>query len=337
MPSAEASSTSPVRSLPRGVFTLSLDFELIWGTLDLFGPEGFERACRVEREEVIDGLLALLEEYEVTATWYVLGHLLLGSCRRVNGVAHPGIVRPRHSWVQGDWFRHDPCGDEDSHPTFYGRRLVEKILACRVPQEIGSHSFSHVIFSDPGCSRETAASEIQESLRAAGELGVRPRSFAFPRNRVGHLDLVRDLGFTSYRGPGPRWYERQEPEGVASRLAHLVEVVMATSPPLVLPVRTPEGLVNLPGSMIYFPMHGVRKAVPVALRVRRAHKGLDAATRKRRVFHLWFHPTNLADRPDLMLRGLRDILRHVAALRKRGELSVESVDAVCAAGAFGLP
>ena len=40
--------------LERGVFTVSLDFELIWGTLDLFGPERFRRACEIERSEVID-------------------------------------------------------------------------------------------------------------------------------------------------------------------------------------------------------------------------------------------------------------------------------------------
>jgi peptidoglycan/xylan/chitin deacetylase (PgdA/CDA1 family) len=337
MPSAEGVPTPEIPSLSRGVFTLSLDFELIWGTLDLFGPGRFDRPCRVERDQVIDGLLGLLEEYEVAATWYVLGHVLLPSCRRVNGVAHPEIVRPRHSWVGGDWFGHDPCGDEDSHPTFYGRRLVEKILACRVTQEIGSHSFSHVIFGDRGCSLETAASEIQASLEAASELGLKPRSFAFPRNRAGHLDLVRDLGFSSYRGPGPRWYENRERAGPVSRLAHLLDFVLATPPPLVLPARTPEGLVNLPGSMVFFPMHGARRALPLSRRVRRAVKGLEAAARERKVFHLWFHPTNLADHPETMLGGLRQIFGRVADLRRRGLLRVAPVGEVCALSRPELP
>ena len=40
--------------LKGGIFTLSLDLELIWGTLDLFGPEAFRRRCQVERQVVID-------------------------------------------------------------------------------------------------------------------------------------------------------------------------------------------------------------------------------------------------------------------------------------------
>ena len=53
------------------------------------------------------------------------------------------------AWERGDWFEHDPCTTETLAPTFFGRSLVEKIRACPTPQEIGSHSFSHVIFGDP--------------------------------------------------------------------------------------------------------------------------------------------------------------------------------------------
>jgi peptidoglycan/xylan/chitin deacetylase (PgdA/CDA1 family) len=331
MPSAKRVQQSDVQhpALPRGVFTLSVDFELIWGTLDLFGPRKFERACRIEREIVIDRLLALLEEFRVTATWCVVGHLFLERCRSVDGRAHPEIARPKHSWVKGDWFQHDPCTDESRHPLIYGRRLLQRLVACRVRQEIGSHSFSHVIFGDRGCSRDTAASELRACVAAADAMQVRLRSFAFPRNRVGHLDLLPDFGFECYRGPGPRWYENREPSGPLGRLAHLLDVWLATTPPLVLPTPTSSGLWNLPGSMIYFPMHGIRRTVPVSRRVRRARKGLDAAARGRRVFHLWFHPTNLADQCERMLAGLRQILQHAATLRDRGAIDIVPMGSVC--------
>jgi peptidoglycan/xylan/chitin deacetylase (PgdA/CDA1 family) len=331
MPSADTAQGSALQqpTLPRGIFTLSLDFELIWGTLDVFGPRRFAHSCRIERAIVMDRLLSLFEEFRIPATWCVVGHLFLERCRRVGGRVHPEIARPSHSWVTGDWFQHDPCGDETEQPLFYGRRVLEKIASCRVPQEIGSHSFSHVIFGDPGCSRETAASELRACLRAGEEMGLALRSFAFPRNRVGHLDLLREFGFECYRGPGPRWYENGEPSRPLGRLAHLLDVWLATTPPPVLPTMTAGGLWNLPGSMIYFPMHGIRRTIPVARRVRRARRGLDAAARERRVFHLWFHPTNLADQSEQMLEGLRQILQHAATLGDRGELSVEPMAAVC--------
>jgi hypothetical protein len=73
--------------------------------------------------------------------------------------------------------------------------------------------------------------------------------------------------------------------------------------------------------MIYFPMHGFRRWLPLSARVRRAVKGLDAAAGQRKVFHLWFHPTNLAEQTETMFAGLRAVLRHASELRRRGRLA----------------
>ena len=107
----------------------------------------------------------------------------------------------------------------------------------------------------------------------------------------------------------------------------------AAAPPTVLPVQEANGLWNVPGSMIYFPMHGVRRFISMQRRVKRAVKGLDAAAAERRVFHLWFHPTNLADETDAMFGGLRSIFAHAAALRRKGALDVVPMAAVSGRGA----
>ena len=52
-------------------------------------------------------------------------------------------------------------------------------------------------------------------------------------------------------------------------------------------------------------MHGFRKHLPLTWRVHRAIKGMDDAVRRRSIFHLWFHPTNLADQEESMFLGLR--------------------------------
>jgi peptidoglycan/xylan/chitin deacetylase (PgdA/CDA1 family) len=309
-------------SLGRGIFTLSLDFELIWGTVDLGDADRFRHACRVEREVVIDRLLALLAEFDVSATWCIVGHLFLSSCAPHQGIKHPEIVRPSHSWSRGDWFAPDPCGSEKTDPIFYGATLVDKICACAVHQEIGCHSFSHVIFGDGGCSYSTATSELAECVRLARERGLELQSFAFPRNRVGHLDVLRDFGFRCYRGPEPVWFERPAVPAALKRAAHLAAVLSARRPPAVWPQQVLAGLWNIPGSMMFFPMHGARRHIPPALRVRRAQKGLDRAVREQRIFHLWFHPTNLADELENMFGALRSVLEQVRALRDSDNLVV---------------
>lgn len=308
--------------LDRGVFTLSLDFELIWGTVDHGGPERFCRACKVEREVVVDRLLALLAEFDISATWCIVGHLFLSSCAPQGEVKHPEIVRPSHSWSEEDWFEHDPCGSEQTDPVFYGASLIDKIRTCRVPQEIGCHSFSHVIFGDEGCSRQTAVSELAECVRLARERGIELRGFAFPRNQVGHLDVLREHGVTCYRGPEPVWYERAGMPHMVKRVGHLADVLSARRPPVVVPEESISGLWNIPGSMLYFPMHGRRRYIPLSRRVRRAVKGLERAAVERRIFHLWFHPTNLADETERMFAGLRSIFERVDGLRSAGRVAV---------------
>lgn len=275
----------------------------------------------MERERVVPALLDLFAEFEVPATWCIVGHLFLERCQPENGVAHPEIVRPRYPWRSADWFDHDRGGDERSQPLHCAASLVRRIRECPVAQEIGSHSFSHVIFGEPGCSKATAESEVAACRRAAEAWGLSLRSFVFPRNSVGHLDVLRAAGFTCFRGPEPGWQgARDAAPGPWRRLARLLDVLRASEPPAVTPRLTGEGLVDVPGSMIYFPSHGVRRFVPIERRVTRARKGLDAAARTRRVFHLWFHPTNLAERTDDMLAGLRAILEHAARLRAEGRL-----------------
>lgn len=319
---------APSLPLERGVFTLSFDLELIWGTLDLHGPEGFRERCETERGLVIDRLLELLTELGIPATWCTVGHLLLARCVDDGGGKHPEIVRPNHAWSKGDWFRHDPGGDECSAPTFLGRSIIQKIRACPVEQEIGCHSFSHVIFGDPGCSRATAWSEVAACVRTARDLGLELSSFSFPRNRVGHLDVLREHGFRCFRGPEPRWYRRRPWPALLERAVHLFEVLAATEPPVVTPQRTEQGLWNIPGSMILFPRHGARRFIPCSLRVKRALRGLEAAARLRGIFHLWLHPTNLVDGMEEMFAGLGAILQRASELRAKGELAIATMGGI---------
>jgi peptidoglycan/xylan/chitin deacetylase (PgdA/CDA1 family) len=310
-------------NLDKGVFTLSLDFELIWGTADL-GLENFKKLCLIERETVIDRLLELFEKYKFPATWAVLGHLFLDKCE----ANHPEIARSEFAWLKEDWFAHDPGGIEDENSIHLGKSLVEKIQNCAVPQEIGSHSFSHIVFGDAGCSPETAESEIAECVRIAEAQGVKLNSFVFPRNEIGYLEVLKKFGFTNFRGVEPNWYEnRRVPEAVRRGL-RLVDVLRAATPPTVLPEMTKAGLWNIAGSAMFFPMHGFRRHIPMNLRVKRAVKGLNLAAKRREIFHLWFHPTNLTDNLETMFEGLEKILIHAANLREKGDLEFLTMEQI---------
>jgi len=309
----------------RGIFTVSLDFELIWGTLDLPSYTRFLRLCTIEREEIVGRLVELLAEFDVSATWCTVGHLFLDHCGHA-GNRHPEIVRS--SSCDALRLKRDPGTCENEDPVFYGRELIELIRNCRVPQEIGSHSFSHLAFGDPDCSRAAAESDLAAAVCAAEELGLELRSFAFPRNQIAYTDLLPLSGFTCYRSRDAIWYDRAKTRRWYHRAAHLADILTAWTPPVVLPEWDPHGIWTIPGSMLFTPSLGIRRLIPVGLRVARARKGLRAAVRQRQIFHLWLHPTDLVERKDAMLNGLRRIFETMAEMRCKGELEVLSMGAL---------
>jgi peptidoglycan/xylan/chitin deacetylase (PgdA/CDA1 family) len=304
-----------------GVFTLSLDFELAWGSRDLVDDvQPLLEASRVIRRRVFPELLRTLGELGVVATWATVGHLFLGCATPGQCGLHPGLVPPRHRWKKTPWLEGVPEGTEEAHPEFYGRSLVIQLRDAG--QEIGCHSFSHPIFGDPGCSRRTAETELAHCVAAAAELDIPLRSFVYPRNSAGFVDLLARHGFTCWRGQEPVWFYRPSVPKVVGRAAHFAAVARASRPPTVLPFRDRYGLWCIPGSGSFLPYNGVLRAIPISRRVERAIAGIDSAVAERRVSHFWLHPLNLADEPTAMLGGLKRVLEHAARRRDAGRLEI---------------
>lgn len=313
----------------RPTFVLSLDTELIWGSFDHTSPARFGSRYPGLRP-VIRALVTLLEDLEIAATWAVVGHLFLDSCPRgADGRAHPDLPRPRLSWYPGDWFSEDPCTDRSCDPLWYGDDLVDLVLGASVTQEMASHSFSHVPYGDPGCPAEVVEADLTECTRLAAARGLSLRSFVFPRNSEGHHSLLRDHGFTAYRGRDETWFRSLS--GSPERVARLVDQAAALDPPVSTPSETLPGLWNIPGSMVLIERRGVRALIPIAQRVAKGSAGLARAVREGKVFHLWLHPFNLSRHSELMLGGLGDILRKAARLRDEGTLDIATMGSLAAA------
>ena len=137
----------------RPTFVISLDEELIWGCFDHTRPEEFSRRHPDPRGLVRD-LVALFDELEIPATWAMVGHLFLTECRRGDdGRSHPALARPNYAWYPRDWLGEDPCTSWTAAPLWYGPDLVDLVRGSTTPQELASHSFSHLIYGDPGCSK----------------------------------------------------------------------------------------------------------------------------------------------------------------------------------------
>jgi hypothetical protein len=312
----------------KGVLTISLDFELLWGSFDSGKHRKFimhfarNGGAFDATRGIVDRLLALFQKYDVRVTWATLGHLFLDHCEASNGIKHADMPRAKHAWFPEDWYTYDPCKDFRAEPLWYGRDMLEKILAAEPKHDVGSHSFSHVIFSDAGCTPEVAEAEIAKCVELARSFNLKLESFVFPRNELGHLDILRKHGFTVTRGTMPFWFAKFGSRTLR-RAGHLLDDFLALTPDCGVPEKSPSGIWVAPVSMFLQSMDGARRFIPVGSRIKKGIRGIEQAIKQRSIFQMSFHPTeNLCFHPDKMFYALERILAHAARRREEGQLQV---------------
>ncbi len=311
--------------LDKAIFLISLDTELGWGSFDRRGVEKYG-SYYAEARNAISTLLGLFEQHSIKATWAMVGHLFLTSCSRNGPDNHNHVLQPQYHWHPDGWLSHDPFSNVEEAPFFYGPDIVDRIRASSIPHEIGSHTFTHAILGDPECSREVAYSQLLACKRLASAKGFDHVSVVFPRNSVGHLDALHELGFTSFRGIERNWYQAIGSKGTLRRMCHFVDRWVAIQPPAYEELsyyRTQNGtnrLFELPASMFYVPYQGIWRLVSPSRRVRQALRGIRCAVERKALFHLWFHPFNMATSPHL-LDGLNQVLEAVRQEIDAGNLT----------------
>ena len=289
-------------------FIISLDVELLWGAV--LHPTG-KTTILLRNDDTrgrgnIDLLLSLFEKYDIPATWAIVGHLFLDHCHRENGVPHHGMPR-----FKDNWYSVDPCSDIQQDPLYYGEDIIEKVISSPVGHEIGYHSFSHVPFSE--CSREVAEAEVKEGVELVKGLGITLKSFVFPYNAIGHIDVLRENGFEIFRG---RHLHRQD-----LNQSFLIRKACGAIDKLIAPPTEPvwrDGIWEIPSSMFFCDSQTPFSLLP------RARLGLERAIRSKKVFHAWLHPHNLLLQPSLG-RELGKLLAFVSEKREEGKIRVTTM------------
>ncbi|WP_255171684.1 polysaccharide deacetylase family protein [Natrononativus amylolyticus] len=287
-----------------GSVVISLDAELGWGFHDLESPPE-ERVESGRRGW--ETLLCLFEEFDVRATWAVVGHLMLEECdgRHADHPAPEG------------WFERERTTWADRPDLRFGPDLVRGIVDSDVDHELASHSFSHVLFGQSETTPELARAELERCFALAADWDLRLESFVFPRNDVGHLSALADLGFRAYRGRSPT------PDGFRG----VLETTFTSRSLLVEPVVDEHGLVNVPASLFLFGFEGPARSVAESVwddpMVALARRGIDRAAREDGVFHVWLHPNNLRNERDD--DRMRAILRYLDRQRAETGLTVETM------------
>lgn len=275
-----------------GAVVLSIDTEHIWGYLDQFSEAAFRQRFPAAIQTQ-DMLLAKMLAAGLSATWFVVGGMALRECA--------GTRDPRVSPLPERWTKPIPPGRESSAGLWYRPTFIRRLMDARPLQEIGLHGgLTHLIWTDPGVTRQIARHELAEGIRALEDLGVRPRTFSYARTKEAYYGLLAAQGLRGYRGriSSLSWRLGNSLPGAFLRAC---DEWCVTSPPMVQPKQTLPALWNVPASMFFYPVRAPRNMlVPPRTRLERFRKGVEAAARSGAIFHFAFHPENLAESPEAL-------------------------------------
>lgn len=289
-----------------GSVVISIDAELGWGFHDFDSPP----EARLERSR--DGwkaLATLLDEYRVPATWAIVGHLLLDACDSRHA-DHPAGEQ---------WFEWEREGQRDLR---FGDGLVDRVRDAPTDHEISCHTFSHVEFGDPDTSRDVAVGELEYCQEIFGECGIDFSTFVFPRNMIGHRDVLAEFDLDAYRGGRP-------PKG--SIFDQAVAPLRGNyEPNFSEPTIDEYGLVNVPPSQYLYCFEGIYHQIAARTvgdpMVAQARQGIDAAAESGSIFHMWLHPNNLTG--GLQRRRFEQILEYID--QRRDDIRIETIADVAA-------
>jgi peptidoglycan/xylan/chitin deacetylase (PgdA/CDA1 family) len=291
---------------------ISLDFELYWGMRDHVTPGSEAFADLAASRQVVVDLAALFARRGIRATWATVGFLFATSGRELSTYLPP--VRPRYRQPELDPYG-EPWGEsEAAAPERLAGSLVH-LLAGTPGQEVASHTFSHFYCLEEGQDEASLRADLAAAQAIASPLGLDLTSLVLPRNQWNprYARAVRDSGFTCIRGPQPSWAHRARPHGAqgkVERAARLVDTYGGVTPPPTTSwdaVMGPDGLADVPASAFLRPYSPGRHRLQPLQRARLV-SGMRDAARRRRIFHLWWHPHNFARHPGPSFAFLEELL-----------------------------
>lgn len=274
----------------KGGLIISADFEMAWAwRYTKTGADCFAKGRR-EREN-FPQIIKILEKNNIPITFATVGHLLLEKCTRGD---HEWMAKISHfddhwKFTSGDWYDYDPYSDYETSPEWYAPDLVQMIKDSTVDHEIGTHTFSHIDFSNKNCLPEVADDEIKACIDAAKKFDVKIESIVFPGGTWGNIEVLKKHNFTIYR--------KRNNFDMAYPYRDDFGLLVTTSS------RCLEYDLDYGWSAEYF--------------LDRLKKYINKAIATNTIAHLWFHPS--LD-PFILYNIFPGILSYSANLREKGLL-----------------
>lgn len=302
----------------KGVFTISLDFELHWGGFEKWPLASYEQYFKNTRE-VIPRMLELFAAHQVHVTWATVGMLFHNSRQELidNFPAHkPSYKNPQLSAY--DYIQRQGIGEnERSDPYHFAPSLISRIV--QTPhQELATHTFAHYYCQEEGQTVEQFREDLKAAQRAAAGFGKSLTSLVFPRNQFNdqYLKICYEEGITSVRSNPLDWFWNIQSTQNESPWKRLNRGMDAYFPLGKKNTYSAEEIKAKPGYPVCIPASRLlrpyrpQESILNTFKIQRIISEMKRAAQRNEIYHLWWHPHNFGHYPEQNMQALRTILQH---------------------------
>lgn len=310
--------------MEKGIFTISLDFELHWGGFEKWPLNDGYKEYFLNTRKCIPKLLSLFRQRDIHVTWATVG--LLMHKRKEELIAQLPEVQPAYDMPQLSAYnyieQHAIGEDEKQDPFHFAGSLMEEII--KVPgQEIGTHTFSHYYCKEPGQNSGQFTADLKAAAAVASNYGIKPVSLIFPRNQFNseYLEVCAAEGIKIARiNPLDWWWQidSTQKESLWKRFNRGLDAYFAiggkTSFPL-QSIKKENGVILLPASRLLRPFNP-KELFLNQQKIKKIKKEMTEAARNKEVYHLWWHPHNFGTHTKQNMQGLIEIANHFQKLKQ---------------------
>jgi peptidoglycan/xylan/chitin deacetylase (PgdA/CDA1 family) len=305
--------------MPSGTFTISLDFELLWGIFDKIGlrykPEYFANT-----RSIIPLMLEKFAESGIQATWATVGMLFAENEEEWKAYQPDYLPSYRDKQYSAyEWVKKYGIRPE----VHFAPDLIRQIIDTP-GQELGSHSFAHYYTLMRGQSPEQFRQDLKASQEIAQDkFDLKLSSLVFPRNQLNelYLKICLEEGFTVVRGNPKNWFwQETQNENFSKKLFRTADCFVSMGEKTSYKV---EDIQHFPGEPLVVPASRIlrpffkNKHLMNGLRLRRIKGEMSYAAQNHEVYHLWWHPHNFGNDPVGAMRELDEIILHFLYLKSK--------------------
>ena len=299
-------------NMKNGSFIISLDFEMMWGALDLWTPEDYGKSNVENVRTVVKRLVETFNKYGVHSTFASVGLLMLDGKEE----AKLFTPRPIPSYLNSKLSPFDErCIDNIKKENLYFAPDVISFLNSQEGVEVASHTFGHYYCWEEGQTIEHFESDIKIATVVAKVKGLSLKSIVFPRNQVSeeYLKICLNYGFEVYRGISPSFSKQPKSklESVLQRIGRLADTYVNIGGNSSIPynsIDTTRSIINIPSSRFLRP-YSRELSFLDGLKLRRIKGEMIYAANHGELYHLWWHPHNFGSNIEENFKFLEKILK----------------------------